>query len=217
MDGQGFDSDFNSRNTMIEYNLSHDNAGGFLLVCTPGNRRAEENCGNQGTVVRYNISRHDQARTIHVAGTPEQTRVYENAFYIAPQSEVQVLLLSTWNGWADGLEVSNNLFHSQGTARYGYQVSRNYNTGAYGIAPGWGPASNIVVSGNVFLGRHEDRPVDTGKDSSAAPKPIAFEDWPGPQFDPSHPETFSRYIQAHRQWMLRLMERQFGRRPPVKL
>ncbi len=214
MDGQGFDSDYNSRNTLLEYNLSHDNQGGFLLICTPGSRRAEENCGNHGTVARYNISRHDQARTIHVAGAPEQTRVYENAFYIAPQADVQLLLLSDWSGWANGLELSKNLFHSEGIARYGHQVSRN-NTGAYGLGPGWGPATNIVVSGNAYIGRHEDRPVDNGRDPSAAPKPIAFDDWPGPQFDPAHPEKFGAYIQAHRQWMLRLMERQFGRRPPA--
>lgn len=34
-DGQGFDSDFNSRRTTIQYNYSHDNAGGFLLICSP--------------------------------------------------------------------------------------------------------------------------------------------------------------------------------------
>jgi len=50
MDGQGFDSDYNSRNTVIEFNLSHDNEGGFLLVCSPGQRRQRENCGNQGTI-----------------------------------------------------------------------------------------------------------------------------------------------------------------------
>jgi hypothetical protein len=98
LDGQGFDSDFNSRNTLIEYNLSHENQGGFLLVCTPGDRKQEENCGNTGTVVRHNISLHDQTRAIHVAGNPERTRIYENAIYIAPQADVQLLLLSTWSG-----------------------------------------------------------------------------------------------------------------------
>ena len=39
LDGQGFDSDYNSRNTVIEFNLSHDNEGGFLLICTPGQAR----------------------------------------------------------------------------------------------------------------------------------------------------------------------------------
>jgi len=214
MDGQGFDSDYNSRNTLLEFNLSHDNQGGFLLICTPGDRKSEENCGNRGTVVRYNISRHDQARSFHFAGAPEQTRIYQNAIYVAPKAEVQLLLFSDWSGWANGVEVRNNLFLSEGIARYGHQVSRSYRTGAYGIGPGWGPATNITVAGNTYRGGHENRPADNGKDTSDAPKPIAFSDWPGPQFDPSHPEQFNHYLHAHRQWMLRLMERQFGRRPP---
>jgi hypothetical protein len=213
LDGQGFDSDFNSRNTVLEYNLSHGNQGGFVLICTPGSRKIEENCGNLGTVVRYNISRHDQTRTIHLAGAAEQTRIYENAIYIAPEADVQLLLLSDWSGWANGLDLRNNLFHSEGVARYGHQISRNYQTGAYGIGPGWGPATNIVFSGNAYMGRHENPPADEDKARSAAPKPITFEDWPGPQFDPSHPEAFSSYIKAHREWMLRLMQRQFGHRP----
>jgi hypothetical protein len=214
LDGQGFDSDYNSHHTVIEYNLSHDNAGGFLLVCTPGSRRAEDNCGNFGTVVRYNISRHDLARTIHVAGSPTQTRIYENAFYTPPQTNLPLLLLSDWSGWADGLELTNNLFCSEGLARYGHQISRNYNTGSYGIGPGWGPATNIVFSGNRYVGRHEDRPEDNRTNASAAPNPVDFKDWPGPQFNPAHPENFRRYLRAHREWMQRLMFRQFGHLPP---
>jgi hypothetical protein len=195
--------------------LSHENQGGFLLVCTPGDRKPGENCGNIGTVVRYNISVHDRTRAVHIAGNPEQTRIYKNAIYIAPQADVQLLLLSTWSGWANGLELRNNLFHSGGIARYGHQVSRDYNTGAYGIEPGWGPATNVVFSENVCVGRHEGQPEDNSGGVSA-PKPMAFGDWPGPQFNPELPERFGGYLKAHRQWMLRLMERQFGRRPVAK-
>lgn len=214
LDGQGFDSDYNSRNTVVEYNLSHDNEGGFILICTPGLRRAAENCGNVGTVVRFNISRHDQARAFHVAGAPEQTWIYENAIYTAPGSEVQMLLLSDWNGWANDLELRNNLFLSEGVARYGHQASRDYRTGAYGLRPGWGPATQVLFAGNVYAGTHEDRPQDDDANGPAAPRPITFADWPGPQFDPAHPETFHAYIRAHRKWMLRLMKKQFDQRPP---
>ena len=213
MDGQGFDSDYNCHNTLIEFNLSHDNEGGFLLICTPGERNVKENCGNVGTIARYNISRHDGARTFHVTAA-EQTLVYDNAIYIAPSADVQVLLLSDWSGWAKGLELRNNLFRSEGVARYGHQKSRN-SDGTYGIAPGWGPATNIAFYGNRYVGQHEDRPAESITDDAVAPTPIAFKDWPGPQFDPRAPEKFSAYIRAHRAWMLRLMERQFGRRPSL--
>ena len=35
-DGEGYDSDYNSHGTRFEHNYSHDNAGGFMLICTPG-------------------------------------------------------------------------------------------------------------------------------------------------------------------------------------
>jgi len=63
------------------------------------------------------------------------------------------------------------------------------------------------------LGRQENRPEASGDPDPTAPRPITFDDWPGPQFDPRQPETFEAYLRAHRDWMLRLMERQFGRRP----
>lgn len=210
LDGQGFDSDYNSRNTVLEFNLSHDNEGGFLLICTPGRRNPEANCGNVGTIARYNISRHDRARTFHVSAA-EQTLVHDNAVYIGPGSDVQVLLLTDWSGWANGLELRNNLFHSEGVARYGHQVRRDAD-GSYGVAPGWGPAREVVFRGNRYLGRHEEAPGESGS-GDGAPKPIAFDGWPGPQFDPGRPESFGAYIVEHRAWMMRLMERQFGRRP----
>jgi hypothetical protein len=65
-DGQGFDSDYNSRGTVFRYNYSHDNEGGFLLICSPGKRNESENVGNTGTIVRRNISRNDHSRIFHI-------------------------------------------------------------------------------------------------------------------------------------------------------
>ena len=210
-DGQGFDSDYNSRDTLIEFNLSHDNEGGFLLICTPGRRKSEENLGNLGTIARYNISRNDRARTFHISAA-EHTRVHHNAVYIGPGLDVQLVLLSDWSGWAKGLEVFDNLFVAEGIARYGHETRRGED-GAYGIGSGWEPATEVEFHGNRYLGRHEDRPTESAATDSTAPKPIAFEDWPGPQFDPREPEKFDTFIREHREWMLRLMERQFGRKP----
>jgi hypothetical protein len=146
-------------------------------------------------------------------GANERADTY-NAVYIAPAAEVRVLLVSDWSGWAKGLELRNNLFCSEGIGRYGHQVSRNAD-GSYGLAPGWGPATNVVFFGSHYEGRHEDRPAEGTGDDSLAPQPVTFEGWPGPQFDPLDPEKFGAFIKAHRAWMLRLMERQFGRRPPL--
>lgn len=60
VDGQGYDADYNCRNTVIQYNYSHDNNGGLvLLCCDPRNKRF---VGNQKPIIRYNISIGDGTR-----------------------------------------------------------------------------------------------------------------------------------------------------------
>jgi hypothetical protein len=196
---------------VLEYNLSHDNEGGFLLICTPGKRDAVDNLGNLGTVARYNISRNDLARTFHISAA-ENTSIRRNAVYIGPESEVQAVLLTDWSGWAKVLEIRENLFFSEGLARYGHQVGRGAD-GSYEIGPGWGPSREVLFRGNRYIGAHENLPPDRGDPAVTAPIPIAFSDWPGPQFDPKNPGRFETFLQDHKKWMLRLMERQFGRRP----
>jgi hypothetical protein len=47
-DGTGFDVDYAQDGTIVQYNYSHDNEGGFILLCTdPAQRRAD---------VRFNLS-----------------------------------------------------------------------------------------------------------------------------------------------------------------
>jgi hypothetical protein len=52
-DGTGYDVDYNQDGTVVQNNYSHDNAGGFILLCTDENPRAAE--------VRYNLSVDDAA------------------------------------------------------------------------------------------------------------------------------------------------------------
>jgi len=52
-DGEGFDLDYNQDGTIIEYNYSHDNAGGFVLLCTDQ--------APHRAVVRYNLSVDDNS------------------------------------------------------------------------------------------------------------------------------------------------------------
>ncbi len=57
-DGTGYDIDYNQDGTVVQYNYSHDNAGGFILLCTDAEPRAAE--------VRYNLSV-DDATTLNDA------------------------------------------------------------------------------------------------------------------------------------------------------
>lgn len=207
-DGQGFDSDYNSRNTVIEWNYSHENEGGFLLICTPSHPDPEHMLTNLGVTVRYNLSRNDHVRTFHIPGPVEHIRVHDNAVYTPAGETVNVVQFSDWKGWAKDVEFKDNLFVSQGTARYGHELSRSQD-GNFVIGPGFGPAKDVRFVGNTYVGTQTDRPEDPQAKTTYTPKKL---EWDGPRFDPSKPEGFDGYLKAHRAWLVKLLEGQFGRK-----
>jgi hypothetical protein len=160
-DGEGFDSDWNSRNTIIQYNYSHDNDGGFLLICNEGGHSPQENAGNTGTVVRYNISQNDRTRGINIAGPVESSLVYNNTIYVGPDHNVDLVLHSDWHGWASDTAFYNNVFYVDGAAQFSYAISRNPD-GAYITALGSGQSTDNVFDSNVYFGE-----IQTAKDTHA--------------------------------------------------
>lgn len=61
-DGQAFDCDYNCRNTVIQYNYSTNNHGGFVLFCDDPSATHINNIGVLESKVRYNISINDGIR-----------------------------------------------------------------------------------------------------------------------------------------------------------
>jgi hypothetical protein len=139
-DGQGFDSDYRCRRTVIQYNYSHDNEGGFILICAPGNSY------NDGTIVRYNISQNDglnSARVFHISGV-KNTKIYNNTIYVGPKQDLPLLLFTEWSrGWASNTWIANNIFYVDG--RVTFDLGRSTDT---------------VFENNVFFGNHVNTPSD---------------------------------------------------------
>jgi hypothetical protein len=207
-DGEGFDSDYNSRGTVFQYNYSHENEGGFMLICSPGDRNPGQNIGNVGTIVRRNISRNDRTRIFHMSAV-QHTVVEENSIYVGAGIDVQMVLASNWSGWTEDAVFSKNRFYVEGVARYGH-ASASHPDGTYEIAPGWAPAKDIVFSGNWYFGRQIDRPEDaSAKVDSRAPSGT-LRDWNGPQFDPANPDGFEAFMVRHKAWLRELMKSEFG-------
>ncbi|MDE1155421.1 MAG: right-handed parallel beta-helix repeat-containing protein [Acidobacteriaceae bacterium] len=202
-DGEGFDSDYNSRNTLFQYNFSHENEGGFMLICTPGNRNPLENIGNTGTVVRMNVSWMDHNRLVNLNGADDVT-VADNVFYVGPQQTVQALLVSNWEGWSKNAAFTRNRFYIEGSVSYGHEVNRDQH-GLYTIASGWGPAQDIRFFGNRYFGKGAIAPnsEEFVNHAEAAPELPGSE----PTFDPSHPECFSDFLKQHRIWMIGMLEK----------
>jgi hypothetical protein len=158
-DGQGFDSDDNCINTIFQYNYSHDNDGGFMLLCSDGSSNREANVGCVGTIIRYNISKNDGHRTFHIAGPVKNAKIYNNVIYIGNNLDVHIFLYGDYNGWAERTSVYNNIFYVDGTGRYSYTVSRNPD-GTYNAESGFGGSTFNLFNYNVFYGNHIEQPGD---------------------------------------------------------
>ncbi len=135
-DAQGFDADWDCRNTIIQYNYSHDNEGGFLLVCDDGGSAPSFNAGNVGPIIRYNLSVDDGYRpgnfspTIHIAGPCSGTRIYNNTIIIGPKpvgsNDISFLRSNSWGGYATDTLFQNNIIYSSGSVAY--HLSKSVNT-----------------------------------------------------------------------------------------
>lgn len=111
-DGQGYDSDYNCRNTTIQYNLSHNNAGGFVMICNEGNTLGKPyNIGTENTIIKGNVSINDGLRayktrpgwfspTIHISGPSKNTLLEDNLIMIYKKTSEEidrtVLMVDNW-------------------------------------------------------------------------------------------------------------------------
>jgi hypothetical protein len=151
-DGEGFDSDYQCRRSVFQYNYSHDNDGGFILVCTPGNSF------NLDTIIRYNISQNDglsNSQVFNFGGGAKHTRVYNNTIYLGPRQKLPLLEFGTWNrGNAQDTQFFNNIFYADGRAIYD-----------------WGHSTSNIFENNVFYGNHSVIPPDSNVITNRPPLP----------------------------------------------
>ncbi len=140
-DAQGFDSDWNCLNTTIQYNYSHDNYGGFLLVCNNGKSyNTATNIGTKNTVVQYNISVNDGIRPyethrswfspiMHISGPVENTLIHSNIFIIPEKQKEEidrtVVQMDNWGGpWPNKTFFYKNIFSLSEEGKMGYGKDR---------------------------------------------------------------------------------------------
>lgn len=212
MDGQGFDSDFNSRRTTLLYNFSHDNDGGFLLICTPVVVDPAENIGNVGTLARHNVSYHDHERIFQLGGASDAV-IEKNVVHAGPE-EVQMVVATWWNGWSERISFRENRLGTEGTAIYGYETGRR--GGHYILGKGFPPPLSVSFEGNVFAGNHVDRPADE-RASERPSRESRASQWAVPVLDPARPDDLLDFLDRHRAWMLRMLRRELGERPMLEL
>jgi len=109
-DGTGFGRDYNTDGTIIQYNYSHDNEGGFILLCSDDEPNRAD--------VRYNLSI-DDGKAINASpckfptpGTYDELRMYNNTFVMPdPHTALQNARLSTI-GNAGDFQFANNIVYA---------------------------------------------------------------------------------------------------------
>jgi len=123
-DSAGFHIDFNCRDIIFQYNLSANNAGGFIEIL--GN--------NHNSAYRYNVSVNDghrikgengawqEGKTFWLSGFagkdrerngPYNSYIYNNTIYVDESVASKVAISRE----TEGLLVANNIFHVAGKAR----------------------------------------------------------------------------------------------------
>ena len=158
-DAQGFDADYNCRNTVIEYNYSHDNYGGMVLICSSGEEDKTSYCvGTEYPVVRYNISLGDGNRpyptrgkmfspSIHIGGPVRGCLIYRNIVHnkqkTSPEIDRSMLVSDDWSGYADSTLIKENIFYTPEVSRFELTES-----------------THNRFEGNYYLGRYTQLPPD---------------------------------------------------------
>jgi hypothetical protein len=109
-DAGGFDSDYNSKFTTIQYNYSHDNGFGALLVTGgPGN------AFNDGTVIRYNVLANNGDHVIRTSGGATNTTIYNNTIYSRiGLTNIALAWHKSWEGYSSTTKYYNNIFQVMG-------------------------------------------------------------------------------------------------------
>ena len=140
------DPDNDSNGTVIQYNYSHNNAGGMA------NPNMIPGAGNycDGTIIRYNISQDDVNQVIQFSGAATNTQIYNNTIYIGSGLSPIIFGAHLWGGtggWANDTTYSNNIIYNAGTGTYDL-----------------GGSTNNVFDANLFYGTHpSSEPSDSKK------------------------------------------------------
>lgn len=137
IDGHGFDLDMGCEDCIVQYNYSHDNDGGFLLICS-------DTLDNKGNIARYNISKNDGGNCFSLNGGVSNVQIYNNTIYADKNAGMNFIVrLYSWNYYPDSITIKNNIFYQECGASYLF-----------------GKATNILYENNCYYGAAVNEPPD---------------------------------------------------------
>lgn len=118
-DGGGFDFDWDVKNSVMQYNYSHDNAG-------PGYILAGGTHYNTSNVIRYNVSENDGRKNgragMQLWGNVTNSQIYNNVVYITPTGSSNTAGFYAHDSGTNGKRpqnviISNNIFYTTNSTK----------------------------------------------------------------------------------------------------
>lgn len=153
-DGMSFDYDNGTKGLIFQYNYSHDNEGGTVLIC-----QNEKNGSVSDGIFRYNISQNDHYQMITVCGGSNYSNMqfYNNVFYVGPGIKNNLLIDQNGNAPAGNGEAifKNNIFYNLGTGGYAGKSTWKYDSNLFygNNVPSKAiiPDANMLTSNPAFV------------------------------------------------------------------
>ena len=116
-DGMAYDVDNCSKDTVIQYNYSHHNEGGFLLLCDFTKREESFYKSHTNTIVRNNVSINDATldnRPIFtIVGPMADIDIVNNTIYKDDTNRFRLFEFSDYSGrglYPQNVNINNNVF-----------------------------------------------------------------------------------------------------------
>lgn len=188
-----YDVDHSTSGTVFEYNVSHDNEGGFFLLC-PYDKPTSN------FTIRYNLSVNDRARVIQVCpGNLVGGKFYKNTIQIGDGISPSIVLSPTGQNLKLDVLFADNIIRKSGSGKASwaldsplFKVTNNLfygtidtyagATGTINAAPGLAapglrdPNAYRLLSGYPTLGSAMEVPGDAAQDFFGNPssKNIGF-------------------------------------------
>lgn len=161
VDGEAYDVDLLSYGAVVQYNYSHDNEGGMILLMGG-------NFSGNSAIVRYNLSVNDAFLINGVftlaSGLMSGVNIYNNTVYIAPGVVAHPI---SQEGWSGG---NNNTWYFRNN------VIVNLGSGTWQVPTGNGTTiSNNLIYGNHTTGEPADNFKITADPQMIAPLTVAPE------------------------------------------
>ncbi|MFI7005343.1 discoidin domain-containing protein [Streptomyces sp. NPDC050145] len=111
LDCTAFDADASTHDSLVQYNYSHDNGGGFFISVSLGTAPAS-------AIVRYNISQNDGNEIFTFSTNTDGVDVYNNTIYVASSPSRPLYKIAQVYHNPKNVTFRNNLFVNQANLAY---------------------------------------------------------------------------------------------------